>query len=150
MKSRTAITASCVVLSLAMSTPAAAKPEPDAVSSADNATIDTFLDELFARLKAGKSLDAVTGFLGHSKLMAPKTQQTTFLASQIDSAVGVYGPFSRCVLFSQEDRAGIVQARSYLCQHRDYLTRWNFSFGKTAGGWEPLTIDFDDKVTEGL
>lgn len=150
MKSGLIIASALALALMAAGGPASAKPVADEISSSENATIDTMADELFATLKAGQSLKAVNGFLGRAKLMASKSQEATFLASQIDSTINIYGPIKNCLLYSQNDRAGIVQARLYLCQHQDYLTRWHLSFGKTGNGWEPLSLNFDDKVFEDL
>jgi len=129
---------------------AIARPVDDTIAPAENQIIDAFSNQLFTELAAGKSLSAVNAFLGRSKLMAGKSQELTLLASQIDGTIGIYGTIGNCLLFSESSRAGIVQVRSYLCQHQQYLTRWTLTFGKTANGWEPLMLNFDDKIAEGL
>ncbi len=150
MKIDTLLTLSFAILLGGLSTSTNAAPVPDAVSTTDSQIIDAMASQLFSQLKSGHTADAVNGFLGRSKLMNGKAQDLAYLASQVDGTIRIYGAIENCSLYSEESRAGLVQVRYYICQHQDFLTRWQLIFGKSGSGWIPLNLRFDDKVANDL
>lgn len=126
------------------------KPVSAAVSDADAVTIAELVDPIFQLLKAGDAKGAVNGFLGKSLLFSGRNAELENLVSQIETTNRIYGPISNCVFAELEERGGVVQQRLYLCQHRDYLTRWKVTIGKSALGWVPMSLLFDDQVMSEL
>lgn len=126
------------------------EPTSAEISAADNRQIAVLIEPIFTSLKAGDAESAVQGFLGKSPLLAGRNAELQNLSAQIESAIRIYGPISDCVFSELEERGGVVQRRIYLCQHRDYLTRWKITVGKATSGWTPISMIFDDEVATGL
>ena len=140
------------LLALAASTlllvqPARAEPASDA---SDNAVIDALIAPTLAGLKAGQSRQAVDAFLGRNPIMQGKASDIAVLASQIDSAMAVYGPIGDCQLTQTVNNGAWVQQRLYHCQHTNLVTRWLFQVVRTSKGWTPANLSFDDKVSNRL
>jgi hypothetical protein len=135
-----------IALSIAI-TPAGASPTP---SASEKEAIDRLIAPSLAALKAGKSREAVDIFLGSNELMASKRSDVAFLASQIDSMIGIYGPISDCQLSETRNNGAVVEQRLYHCQHRNFVTRWIFLAVKTTGGWTGGNLSFDDKLMNSL
>ena len=136
-----------IALALACAAPALADPAPGA---ADDAAISALIDPSLAALRSGKSRQAVDLFLGTNPLMASKTSDIAVLASQIDAAIGAYGPIGACQLTETVNNGPWVQQRLYHCQHTNLVTRWIYQTVRTSKGWMPSNLSFDDKVTKRL
>ena len=141
-------TSLCALLALTLAASAAqASPSP---TPGEKETIDKLIAPSLAALKAGKSREAVEVFLGSNALMSGKSSDIAFLASQIDSMIGIYGPISDCQLSETRNNGALVEQRLYHCQHRYLVTRWIFLSVKTSTGWAGANLSYDDKVMNAL
>ncbi|WP_374528740.1 hypothetical protein [Novosphingobium sp.] len=138
-------TAFVAAMALSQSAQVAASTTP-----ADDAAIAKILDPTLSLLRAGKSRQAVDTFFTGSPIAAGKSSEMQMLANQVDSTVGIYGPFGECRMVEKRPHGDFVVQMLYHCQHKHYVTRWTFLFIKTTQGWQGGNIYFDDKVTAGL
>lgn len=121
-----------------------------ALSQGDAAAVDTIGQNVFSKLKAGRTAEAVGAFFGATSLASGKQAELRMLTDQIDSTIAIYGPISACELVEENTRGSMATHRLYLCSHTKYVTRWRMLFVKTTGGWMGAFLNFDDKVQNSL
>jgi hypothetical protein len=109
---------------------------------------DSISAEVLDKLRAGEYLAAITIFFAANPLAASKTAEFGYLSDQMASSERAYGRISQCEQIDREALGTLIESRTYLCQHRDYVTRWVMSFQKTGKGWVGANIRFDDRTLE--
>jgi hypothetical protein len=141
---------SLFVLSVAAISPAHAQTNPPAVSASDSAAIEKLAKPILDALIKGDTKVAVDSFVAGSPLMAGKTTELTNLQAQFQNGLTLYGKISRFDL-AQEDRYGqFVVRRYYVAAQANYLTRWEFVFGRSGEGWTVTYLGFDDQIRSWL
>lgn len=124
------------------SPPATAAPAVGAqTSAAAEAQVRTFL----FNLQAGKTSEAVDGFLGATTTPGQKPGERDNLLAQINAAVQAYGPVTSYEKIRSDPAGTMVIRQFYLVQHRDMVVRWEFDFVRTGMGWRVDYFAFDDQ-----
>jgi len=78
-------------------------------------------------------------------LTRQKRTDIDFVGLQAETVITTYGPINECQLVEKSSRGSWTQARLYICQHTNYLTRWVFNVIKTPQGWQAADFRYDDK-----
>src|SRR5690606_15023261 len=126
---------------------AAPVPTEPQLAPADKAQVDALALPLINGLIAGKATEAIAAFLGKSAMMQGKQSDVAFLGAQAEAAIAAYGPIRACDLDEEATSSKWSQTRLYICQHDKYLTRWILVVFKSPSGWQPASINFDDKFS---
>lgn len=125
---------------------AAANPEIKLKpTAADEELLDGIATSLFQNIKNGKTEIAVNQFFASSSLMKSRTAQLQLLVSQLDGAQQIYGRLDECQEIERTTVGSIVQYRGYVCQHDNFISRWNLAFFKTTTGWIGANLAFKDQ-----
>lgn len=114
-------------------------------TAADEKQIDGIATSLFQNIKNGKTEMAINQFFASSSLMKSKTAQLQLLVSQLDGAQQIYGKVGECQEIDRTTEGSIVQYRVYVCQHDNFVSRWNLAFFKTTTGWIGANLAFKDQ-----
>ena len=136
-----------IVLAATVYTSPTMAAEAPAPSLADEAQIDKLIGSFVAGLKSGKAKDAIVSYMATNALTRQKTTDIDFVGLQAETVITTYGPVSECQLIEKSSRGSWTQARLYICQHANYLTRWIFTVIKTPQGWQAANFRYDDKFT---
>jgi hypothetical protein len=122
-----------------------AAPTPSAPASQTVAAAEAQVRTFLFNLQAGKTAEAVDGFLGSTTTPGQKPGDRENLLAQINAALQAYGP----VISYEKARADaigtMVIRQYYLVQHRDMVVRWEFDFVRTGMGWRIDYFAFDDQ-----
>jgi hypothetical protein len=127
----------------------AAMGVPPAMAQVEADYANASAERFFSGVRGGKVEDAVRAYFADAKLMQRKTNELTFLSTQISGIMTTYGPMGQCILADKKARSTFVVRHVYHCQHRDFLTRWTLDFVQTSTGWIGINLAFDEKFFEG-
>ena len=133
-------------LALSLSGTAMAKSAPEELSAptpVDFADVRKKTDALIEELIAGKASPALRAALSENAILAEKNSQINLLISQYESIAATYGKPEQCVGLEQSYLSSLRIATSYVCQHRDFLVRWQFETDRLPKGWTYSEITFN-------
>lgn len=99
-------------------------------------------DALIAQFVADKGSAGLRTAFAENTLLAEKTSQINLVVTQYESLVATYGKPETCVGLEQSYLSSLRITTSYVCQHRDLLTRWVFEVDRLPKGWTYSNISF--------
>jgi len=136
------------VLLLAMSTPPAfASDELDDLVRPDEASFAVAqhaIAPVIDKLIAGDSRGAFETAFARSPMFERIKSQLPQLSAQLAVAYETYGPINHCQAVQRGSLGSMYIRYIYLCQHDNFLTRWDFKVSETKNGWVISNVSFSD------
>ncbi len=123
-------------------------PAPAAAAEEEAVTPASLSEATIEELKLGKYKEAVDGFFSGMPLMSGKAQELALLVSQIEATMKIYGPIQQCNVLESERKAALIERRTYLCQHSEFVTYWQFDSMKLPQNWAGFNMVFNDQTTK--
>lgn len=137
----------CTFLTAAVFPTSAFAADPEIVAAPtemDYSVAAQTVDPVIASLKASKFQDAVNLAFEANPFVNDMKSQISVLVGQIITVADIYGPIRQCELAERSHLGSYLVRLTYVCQHDNYLTRWNFKVAKIAKGNSIMSMDFAD------
>ena len=133
---------------LAMSTtPAYGSDELDDLIRPDEASFaiaQKAIAPVIDKLIAGDSRGAFETAFARSPMFERIKSQLPQLSAQLAVAYESYGPIDHCEAVQRGSLGSMHIRYVYLCQHDNFLTRWEFRVSETKQGWTISNVSFSD------
>lgn len=138
---------SATIMAAAIYPPSAFAAEPEIVAvptELDYSEAAQTVDPVISNLKASKFQDAVDLAFKGNPFVNDMKSQISVLVGQIITATEIYGPIRQCELAERSHFGSYLIRLTYVCQHDNYLTRWNFKVARIVKGNAIMSMDFSD------
>ena len=113
-------------------------------SAGDYAAAQEAIAPVIDHLEKGDPKAAVDLISSSSKIFASKTNELNVLVSKVSTMYDIYGPVEKCVAIERDHASELRVKFAYLCQHREFLVRWDFTLDHVPGRWIVSNFRFSD------
>lgn len=113
-------------------------------SAADYAAAQQAVEPVIAKLEAGEPKEAVDLITSKSEIFASKATELNVLVGQVRTMYDIYGPVEKCIATERDHASELRVKFTYICQHREFLIRWNFTVDNVPKGWIVTNFRFSD------
>lgn len=131
-----------------LATPLAAHDQTKEVlsepSSAEYAAAQEAIAPVIVLLEKDDPKAAVDLIASKSAIFASKSTELNILVGQLRTMYDLYGPVEKCVAIERDHSSELRVKLAYLCQHREFLIRWDFSVDHVPGRWIVSNFRFSD------